>query len=188
MKKNKSFVRFVTVAMLCAVSFVLFLLEFPIFPGASHLKLDLSDVPALVGGLLFGPAWGVVIELVKNLIELAVKGLGTQLGFGNMMNFIVGSAFIVPFCLVYKRFKGMAGLVVASVLGVVSITLVGIGANYFIDPLFFKYFLNITLDNEALWGAIWSATAINAIKGVMLGVLSFAIIPNLKRIKTDKYI
>ena len=98
MKKNKKFTRFVAVSMLCAVSFVLYLLEFPLFPGANHLKLDLSDIPALFSAMLFGPVWGVIVELVKNLIELAVKGVGTQMGFGNLMNFIVGTAYIACYC------------------------------------------------------------------------------------------
>ncbi len=189
MKKNKKFTRFVAVSMLCAVSFVLYLLEFPLFPGASHLKLDLSDIPALFSAMLFGPIWGVIVELVKNLIELAVKGVGTQMGFGNLMNFIVGTAFIVPFCLIYKKHEKKSGLVAASLVGLVSIILFGIVANYFIDPPFFKYFLGITLEKKALWGAIWSATALNAIKGVMLGVLSATLLPALvKRIDKQKFI
>lgn len=175
--------------MLCAVSFVLYLLEFPLFPGASHLKLDFSDVPALVGAMIFGPFWGVVIELVKNLIELAVKGVGTQMGFGNLMNFIVGAAYIIPFCLVYRKHKKKAELLLACVLGIVSIVLVGIGANYFIDPPFFKYFLGVTLESNALWAAIWSATALNAIKGAMLSVVGFVLVPVLiKRINVEKYV
>lgn len=189
MKKSKKFTRFVVVAMLCAVSFVLYLLEFPLFPGAGHLKLDLSDIPALVGAMLFGPVWGVVIELVKNLIELAVKGMGTQMGFGNLMNFIVGTAYIVPFCLLYKRSRKKSGVVFAAVVGIASIVLVGIGANYLIDPPFFKYFLGVTLESKALWGAIWSATALNAIKGAMLSVLGFVLVPTLiKRIDAQKFV
>ncbi len=186
MKKNKKFTRYVVTAMLCAVSFVLYLLEFPLFPGASHLKLDLSDIPALVGAMLYGPVWGVVVELVKNVIELCVKGMGTQMGFGNLMNFIVGSAYIIPFCLVYKRSRKKTGIVFALLLGIVSIVLVGIGANYLIDPPFFKYFLGIELESAALWGAIWSATALNAIKGAMLGVVSLVLVPTLiKRVEKE---
>ena len=189
MKKNKKFTRCVVVAMLCAVSFVLYHLECPLFPGAGHLKLDLSDIPALVGAMLYGPVWGVVVELVKNLIELAVKGMGTQMGFGNLMNFIVGTAYIVPFCLLYKRSRKKSGVVFAAVVGIASIVLVGIGANYLIDPPFFKYFLGVTLESKALWGAIWSATALNAIKGAMLSVLGFVLVPTLiKRIDAQKFV
>ena len=181
-RKNNSLVKLVTVAMLAAISFVLYLLEFPVIPAMSHLKLDFSDIPALIGGLMFGPWWGVLIELLKNVIECLVKGLGSQMGFGNIMNFLVGSAYIVPFCLVFKAvFKKKPGkkavaVTAASVVGFVSIVLIGIIGNYLIDPPFFKYFLGVELTSKTLWPAIWSATALNAIKGAMLSVVSFPIV------------
>lgn len=191
-RQSSNLVKLVTVSMLCAVSFVLFLLEFPVIPAFSHLKLDFSDVPALIGGLLYGPWWAVVIELVKNLIELLVKGVGTQMGFGNLMNFIVGCAYTVPFCIVYKKIfkkainKKSSAIIAASIIGIISIVAVGIFANYFIDPPYFKYFLGVELTEQALWPAIWSATTINAIKGAMLSVLSFpvvlALLERLKKI------
>ncbi|MBQ8029460.1 MAG: ECF transporter S component [Clostridia bacterium] len=171
-----------TIAMLSAISFVLFLIEFPVIPAFSHLKLDFSDIPAIIGGLLYGPHWAIFIELIKNVIELAVKGMGTQMGFGNIMNFIVGCAYVVPFCVVYKalskkeKISKTVSILVASVVGVVSIIVLGIIGNYFIDPPFFKYFLGIELSSEALWSAIWAATAVNAIKGAMLSVLGFPLV------------
>ncbi|MCM1365390.1 MAG: ECF transporter S component [Faecalibacterium sp.] len=185
MKNKKSMnllVKLVTVAMLSAVAFVLYLLEFPILPGASHLQLDLGDIPALIGGLVCGPVWGVVIEFIKNVLQLFVKGLGSQMGFGNVMNFIVGSAYIVPFCLVYKsmskkeEIKKPVAVTVASIVGIISILVIGIGGNYLIDPPYFKYFLGVELTSETLWPAIWSATALNAVKGVMLSIVSFPIV------------
>ena len=78
---------------------------------------------------------------------------------------------------------------IAAFVGVASIVLVGIGANYLIDPPFFKYFLGVTLESKALWGAIWSATALNAIKGAMLSVLGFVLVPTLiKRIDAQKFV
>ena len=56
-------------AMLGAIAFVFMLLEFPVapIPAASHLKMDLSDIPALFGAIVYGPVAGVIIELVKTL-------------------------------------------------------------------------------------------------------------------------
>ena len=187
MKSNKkSALTFLVVtAMLSAVSLVLFFFEFPVLPAFSHLKLDFSDVPALIGGIVCGPVSAVIIELVKNVIELTVKGLGTQMGFGNIMNFLVGCAYVVPFCICYKAFskkdkmKETLKIAVSGLIGVVSIILIGILGNYIIDPPFFKYFLGVELTSEALWSAIWAATAINAIKGVMLTVLGFPVITAL---------
>ena len=180
--KNKQQIaleRLVIIAMLSAIAFVLFLLEFPVIPSLGHLKLDFSDIPALIAGLLFGPVYGVVVELIKNVIVLMVKGLGTQLGYGNIMNFIVGCAYVVPFSVVYLKFvkssKRKYRLPLACVAGMATIVLIGIGANYFIAPFFFKNFLHIELNNAGLWAAVWGATAINAIKGVMLSVVSVPI-------------
>ena len=88
-----------------------------------------------------------------------------------------------------KKHKKKPGIIIAALVGVASIVLVGIGANYLIDPPFFKYFHGITLESKALWGAIWSATALNAIKGAMLSVLGFVLVPTLiKRIDAQKFV
>ena len=174
------------IAMLSAVSFVLFLFEFPILPSVGHLKLDLSDIPALVAGVFYGPIPAVIVELIKNIIELIAKGFGTQMGFGNMMNFIVGCAFVVPFSLIYKRFKGGLSILIASVVSTLCIVLVGLGTNYFITPLFFKYFLGVTVDSATLWTAITTATILNAVKGVMLSLVSIPII-NVLLVRLKKF-
>lgn len=181
MEKNqkKSLVRVVTIAMLTAVSFVLFLLEFPLFAALGHLKMDLSDIPALFAGVVYGPGAAVIIELLKNVIELVFKGIGTQMGFGNLMNFIVGCAFVVPFSLVFRKLKSKnenKALLISSVVGVASIVIIGFGANYLVTPLFFKYFLGIQLDGATLWAAIGSSATLNVIKGIVLSVISVPLI------------
>lgn len=183
-KKDNPLIVLAICAMLSAMSFVLMLLEFPVTPPAmGHLKMDFSDIPALFVGIIFGPVYSVIVELVKNLLELVFKGIGTQMGFGNLMNFIVGCAYIVPFSVVLRRkkekMKETKTILVAGICGLLSIVIIGIGANYFIAPLFFKHFLGIEIGPEALWAAVGSATALNAIKGVMLTVISFPIIKGM---------
>ena len=179
-QKKNSITKISVIAMLSAVSFVLFLLEFPVIPSLGHLKLDFSDVPALIAGVIYGPFSAIVVEFIKNLIELLVKGVGTQMGFGNLMNFIVGCAYVVPFVICYikisKNNTKIKGILIGSIIGIISILAFGFLSNYFVAPLFFKYFLGVELDSAGLWAAVLGATAINAIKGVMLSVLSFPII------------
>lgn len=183
-KQKNSIVTIAVCAMLSAMAFVLMLLEFPVTPPAmGHLKMDFSDIPALFAGLVFGPWYAVIVELVKNLLELVVKGVGTQMGFGNLMNFIVGCAYVVPFSIVMKKnkenMKATKTILLAGVCGFLVIVVLGVGANYFVAPLFFKYFLNIELDSATLWTAVGSATALNAIKGVVLTVVSFPIVKGM---------
>lgn len=192
MKKTKQdpLIILCIIAMLSAIAFVLMLLEFPVapIPAAAHLKMDLSDIPALFGAIIYGPVAGILIEFIKNLLELALKGFGSQMGFGNLMNFIVGSAFVVPFSLIYrqlkKKSKDSKGILLGSIAGFISIVGIGFGANYLISPLFFKYFLGIIIDDATLWAAIGTATIINVIKGIMLSFISLPIIKVIiKRLK-----
>ena len=171
----------VLTGLFTAISLVLFLLEFPIIPGNSALKLDFSDIPALVGAICFGPVFGVTVELLKNIFELIFKGLGTQMGFGNLMNFIVGCAFIIPFSLIFrhmtkkKAFGEIKACIIAGIISTGSIVATGVVANYFISPAFFMYFLHINISKEALWGFIGSASILNLVKGIMLSVFAYPI-------------
>ena len=183
-KQKNSIVTIAVCAMLSAMAFVLMLLEFPVTPPAmGHLKMDFSDIPALFAGLVFGPLYAVIVELVKNLLELIVKGVGTQMGFGNLMNFIVGCAYVVPFSIVMKKkkdkMKENKTILLAGISGLLTIVIIGVGANYFVAPLFFKYFIGVEIGGETLVTAVASATALNAIKGVMLTVISFPIVKGM---------
>ncbi len=186
-KMNKLIDRLIILAvcsMLSAMSFVLMLLEFPITPPAmGHLKMDFSDIPALFAGIIYGPVYAAVIELLKNVLELITKGIGTQMGFGNLMNFIVGCAYVVPFSVIIRKHKNEMkenkNILTAAFSGLITIVVIGIGANYFIAPLFFKHFLGITIDDAGLWTAVLSATALNAIKGLMLSVISFPLVKGM---------
>jgi len=171
---SKQLKNLIFTALLAGLALALFFLEFPLFPAAGFLKLDFSDIPALMGALLLGPGWGVLVELIKNLLELLIKGMGSQMGFGNLMNFAVGVAFVLPFSLILrrgqKRGSGKSAHIAAGAAGTVSIMAVGLGMNLLVMPLYFKYFVGAEMPMSAILGVIGYATALNAIKGVMLSV------------------
>ncbi|NLB36437.1 MAG: ECF transporter S component [Clostridiales bacterium] len=185
-KTEKTLLRIVLLALFSAMAFVLYLFELPVFPAQPHLKLDFSDIPALIGSVIFGPVFGVLVELIKNVIELVVKGFGSQMGFGNIMNFVVGCAFVVPFSIVFRHItsrnknKKALAAVLAGIVSVVSILLFGAVGNYLIAPLFFKLFLGIELSKAALWSAVGWATALNAVKGAMLWAAALPLVAVIK--------
>ena len=92
-------------ALFSALSFVVSLLEFPIFPAASFLKLDFSAVFVLLGGFMYGPVAGVIICAVKELIRFAM-GSGTG-GVGEIANFLVIFSLIIVPTTVYRFKKGL---------------------------------------------------------------------------------
>ncbi|WP_332830826.1 ECF transporter S component [Clostridium perfringens] len=123
--------RFIKLSLLSAIAVILMYIDFPVIPIFPWLKIDLSDVPALMGAFAFGPLAGVIIELMKNLLILIVKGTGT--GFvGEFANFLVGVALVWPAALVYKKNKTKKTAILGMVLGVLCIEVVGILANVYL--------------------------------------------------------
>lgn len=89
-------------AILAAVSTVLMFLSFNVPFMPSFIKMDFSELPALIAAFAYGPLSGVIVCLIKNLINL----LSTQTGgVGELSNFILGCAFVLPAGLIYKHKK-----------------------------------------------------------------------------------
>ena len=116
-------------AMLAAVATVLMYMEFPIPIMPAFIKLDISDLPALLGTFSLGPVYGVAIQLVKNLLHLP---FGSSAGVGELSNFILGAVFVFVAGIIYKHNKSRKSALVGSVAGAASMALVSIVTNYFI--------------------------------------------------------
>ena len=116
-------------AMLSALAFVLMYLEIPIPLMPSYIKFDFSDLPAVIGAFALGPVYGVVIELIKNVIHLVVS---QSMFIGEMSNFILGAVFVCCAGLIYKFNRTKKGAIIAGIAGAVAMGLVSIISNYFI--------------------------------------------------------
>lgn len=125
-----------TIAVLTAAAVVLQYLEIPIPIMPSFIKLDFSDLPEIIGAFVCGPAAGVLIAFLKNLIHLAVS----QSGFiGELSNFILGAVFALVAGLIYKKMPNLKGAIVAGVVASVVMGAVSWPSNYFIIyPLYYN--------------------------------------------------
>lgn len=126
--------RLAVAAMLSAVAAVLQFIEFsiPLMPG--FIKLDVSDLPALLGTFSLGPVYGVVIQLVKNLLHLP---FGSSAGVGEISNFLHGAVFVFVAGLVYLRHKSRRSALWGSLAGALAMAIVCVPLNYFfIYPAF----------------------------------------------------
>lgn len=118
-----------------ALAFVVSLLEFPIFPAASFLKLDFSLVFVLLAGFIFGPVSGIGVSAVKELLRF-VMGSSTG-GVGEVANFIVTLAFIVVPTVIYRYKKGFSTVIITLIIGCVLEIAAALIANRFINfPLY----------------------------------------------------
>jgi riboflavin transporter FmnP len=123
--------KMVQIAMLSAVSIILMLFEIPLFFAPSFYKIDLSEVPVLIGAFSMGPVAGIVIELVKIALNLVITGSITA-GVGEFANLLIGCAFVIPSGIIYKRNKTKKGAVISMIAGTISMTLVGCLLNVFV--------------------------------------------------------
>ncbi|MCD8085702.1 MAG: ECF transporter S component [Clostridiales bacterium] len=142
----KGTTRNITVAaMLSAAAFILMFIEFPIPIMPSFVKLDISDLPALLGTFALGPVYGVVIELLKNLLHILIKGTSSA-GVGELCNFLFGAVFALVAGLIYHYKKTRMGAILGSVLGALAMALISIPLNYFVVYPAYVVFYSLPLD------------------------------------------
>jgi len=169
MGKGQNKVRaMVSIAMLSSIAYVLMLVNFPIPPFPNFLKIDFSDIPALIGALMFGPMAGILVELLKNVLDYFMTGSETGVPVGHMANFIAGILFILPTYYIYNKMKSKKGMTFALIIG--SILMSGIMSilNYYIILPAYTFFLN--------WPAM-SGTEIR--QYIVAGILPFNLIKGL---------
>lgn len=174
--------RLVTVPLLSAIAFILMYMEFqlPLFPA--FLKLDLSTLPSLIGGLMFGPAAGIMIELIKNLLHLLLKNTDGLL-VGEIANFIAGASFIYTAILVQRLRKGKAGLTMGLLVGTVVMTVIMSVANVYVLFPAYAVLYQMSIENllasfqlDSLWSlVIYVIAPFNVIKGVVVSLAAYPI-------------
>lgn len=131
MKKSTTLKYVAKVGVLSAVAAILMLFEIPLWFAPSFYELDLSELPILIGGFALGPLAAVLMELLKNLLNLLINGTTTAF-VGEFANFVTGCALVLPATLIYKYNKTRKGAIMGLVVGALSLVLVGAAINYFV--------------------------------------------------------
>ncbi len=124
--------RIATTALLCALSFVLTFVEFPIFPPAPWLMYDPSGIVAFVAALAFGPSTGAVTVV----LPWVLKTLFSFNPWGHLMAIVAGVALCVPAALVARRVQGPRGLALGMALGAVCSLVACVIGNIIVTPLY----------------------------------------------------
>ncbi|MGN0132428.1 MAG: ECF transporter S component [Lachnospiraceae bacterium] len=124
-------------AMLSAIAYALMFLDFSVPFMPSFIKMDLSELPALIGSFAYGPIAGVVICLIKNLIHLTISSTG---GVGELSNFLLGASFVLVAGFIYKWKKTRKGALIGSIAGALVMAVFSIFSNYFlVYPIYYNF-------------------------------------------------
>lgn len=174
-------------AVLSAISFVLAFLEFPVPLSPSFARMDLSDLPALIGAFAYGPVSGILIELVKNVLQLLTSSTG---GIGELANFIMGSSFVVTAGTIYRFRKTKKIAIIACFSGSVVMGITAAIVNYFIllpvfetfmplDQLIASFGAFIPFIKTKLDVVLFNAFPFNLLKGMGISIVTMLLYKRL---------
>ncbi|KML13655.1 riboflavin transporter FmnP [Bacillus safensis] len=159
--------------MLSSISFVLILLDFP-FPGLpAYLKIDFSDIPAIIAILIYGPGAGIAVEALKNVLHYLIQGSMSGVPVGQVANFIAGTLFILPVAFMFKKIKSAKGMAWSMIVGTLLMTVMMSILNYFLFLPAYTWFLNAPeLSDHALKTTITAGILpFNFIKGIIITIV-----------------
>ena len=163
-KSTKRVRNLAVTGMLSAVGCVLMMFDFPLpMLIPSFVKMDVSELPALLASFSIGPTAGIAVCLLKNV--LAAIFHGSTLGIGEVCNFLMGAVFTGVAGIIYKRNKTRKTAIIASLVGAVAMAIISVPVNFFFSyPVYAAAFGGM----EAIIAAY---QAINPGVGSLLGCL-----------------
>lgn len=182
------------VGIFAAIAAVLMYLEFPLPFAPAFYEIDFSEIPVLICSFSMGPVAGVVCEFLKVVLKLFLKGTSTAF-VGDLANFVVGCALILPAAAVYFANKTKKGAVIGMVVGTACITVVGslFNAVYLIPA--FSVLYDMPLDviigsgtdiNPAITSVntlvLFAVAPFNLLKGVADSVITFFLYKHIERL------
>ncbi|MBC5638189.1 ECF transporter S component [Ornithinibacillus sp. BX22] len=178
--QSSNLARLIILSLLGAVSLLLFFLNFPLPLLPSYLKIDFSDVPAIMASLIFSPLAGVIVVAIKNVLYLAIGG-GEIVGV--TANFLAGVLLVLPIGILYHKFKNVKSVVSGLITGTI---IMAIGLSVF------NYFILLPVYGLMMgWGEMTHSVKLgmvlvgilpfNVIKGIIIGALFVPVFIKMRR-------
>lgn len=185
-KSNLSVQYMTRIAILGALSAILFMIEIPV---VAFYKLDVSTLPALLGAFSMGPMAGLAILLIKDLFGLLHSG---TMYVGELADFIMGAAYILPAALIYRYRKSRKNALVGMIAGSVTMIIVSVLVNWLIMIPFYMTAFGMPMEKivamaqsampfvDTEWELLLYVTApFNLLKGIVLSALTFLLYKRL---------
>ncbi|MGN1169297.1 MAG: ECF transporter S component [Acutalibacteraceae bacterium] len=192
--KNKNLRKVTVTAILAALSSALMFVSFSVPLMPSFIKLDFSELPALIASFSLGPMYGVCVVLVKNLVNVFFSTTG---GVGELSNFIIGAVFVFTAGMIYKKKKRRSYALIGAVVGSFLMAGIGLISNYYVVYPIYQNFMPL----EAIMGLyqaiypgvknLWQALIVfnvpfTFIKGMLNTLITFVIYKKISPIIKGK--
>ena len=179
------------IAILAAAASILFLIEIPI---VAFYKLDLSNIPVLLGAFSMGTAPGLIILALKSAIGLLHS---SSAGVGELADFVMGAALVIPASVIYHRNKNRKNAIIGMAIGTVCMVIVGVLMNKWVMLPFYMGAFHMDMDGiikaagvagvDSEWKLLLLVTGpFNLLKGVALSIVTALIYKPLSPILHGK--
>lgn len=161
------------IAMMGAAAVILMLFEIPLpFLAPPFYELDFSEVPVLIGAFALGPVSGVLIELIKILLNIIINGTNTA-GVGELGNFLIGCSFILTASVIYHRKKDKKHAIIGMAVGTVVMAAVGCLINGYLLLPFYSVSMGLPMETLVSMGTAINPAITNVMTFVVLAVAPF---------------
>ncbi len=183
------------IAIMAALSYILYLINIPLsFAFPSFLELNLSDIPALIGGFSMGPLAGAIIVTVKILLKLP---LSHTVCVGELSDLLNGLTFVLISSLFYKYHRTKKGAVISLLLGSLGSIVVATVCNLTIMiPLYLKVMgftleqitslcppsFNVTVENFYTYYTFGAVIPFNLLRCLVASGITFLLYKSLTKL------
>ena len=170
--------------VLGVLAVVLMLIEFPLPIAPSFYKLDFSELAVLLGGFSMGPLAAVMIEALKNILNVIFTGSGTAY-VGEFANFVIGALFTATASAIYHHNKTKKSAIIGMAVGTLVMAAAGAVVNALVMLPMYSTLYNMPMDVIIGMGSaicpwisdIWTfcmfaVVPFNVVKGVIISVLT----------------
>lgn len=168
--RSSNLIKLIVIALLGAISLILFFISFPLPMLPPYLKVDFSDIPAIIAGIIFSPLAGVLVLFVKNGLYFVMSGATDPIGVA--ANFIAGSVFIAPVAYFYHKLKSVKGVLLGLVIGTASMAIVMGILNYIVILPAYAAFIGMEMNPSIkLYTVAVGILPFNVLKGFIVSLL-----------------
>ena len=187
------------IAMFSALSFILYLIRFPLPIFPVWLKLHFSELAAVIAGFALGPVAGCIVAVVRGLLKLMIEGTETVF-IGEAADIIIGIAFVLPAALIYKYDRTKRGAVAGIIVGMLASVAAAVIANRFmlipayavtfkeyggmnaIVGMFAKIFPNVTVESFYAYYLWFAVAPFNLIRFFVISAVTFIVYKHISRL------
>ena len=171
MQKSFNTKKIAIIAFFGALSGLLMIFDFPVPIAPSFMKMDLGELPVMIGGFLLGPVSSIIIAVLKILIKIVIKPTSTMY-VGELAN-LIGSIFnVLPASIIYSRLKNKKRAVVGLIVGTILASVACVISNI---TFTFPFYMNVFHMSEDV--IIGMCKAIIPSIDSMIKVMLFSVFP-----------